>query len=746
MLRLAFEVTCVLAAGWALYLIGVHHDAVLESLQPGVLCGPEGGCGAVMASEWSTIFGVPVSMPAVSMYLTLAAISRFGVDPRKVAGLGVLSGLAGLVFGGWLLYHMLVSVAEVCRYCLVMDGLNLAVLVLAALRKPSFPGIGLIGGLGGAIAVGTVALHLAMPEPTVDTEAAVADVLEAIEAPAPKAPPAGTAQTTGKTKRVVLNDSGVQIPIGPDVPTKGRDDAPVTLVLFEDFQCPYCRKLAGNIEGLLEERPDDVRVAWYQFPMHSACNPSGLKKDMHPRACAAAKASVCAHQQDRFWPMHDTLFLHSAKLSDDQIRGYARDEGLNLATFDACMADPATQAKVEQDARLAGEWGISGTPTFFVNGRKLSGAQPIEALVAVVDALKGEAGTERILLDVELRGEITGLAEGPPSVTAEGPWGAFQIDAYEASMDGAAAVSRPGVEPRRELTWFDADTACKAAGKRLCTEAEWLSACTGTVAADTDGDGAYSDDITGNRYPYGTWRQEGWCVTKRDPEDAGELLTGTHPRCISEAGAYDLEGLMKEWVGVTPDSAGLKGGSYYSGDSARCGYFKDQVSPYETDASTGFRCCSGPLPDATAEAFPGGKVGDELLDWSLPALDGGTLARSDFAGKPLIMTFWASWCGPCRKELPALAELWQTYKGQGLQVVAVNVDKDLPRAEAFLEGTPVPFPVALDSDSALVDRFDEDSVPATYWIGADGTIRLKTVGYDEKRAGQFEEHVKALLE
>ena len=690
MLRLAFELTCVLAAAWALYLIGVHHDAVLESLQPGMLCGPEGGCGVVLASDYSTILGVPVSAPAVPLFLTLAALGRFGVDERKVAGLGVLAGLAGLAFGGWLLFHMLTTLEELCRYCLVMDGLNLAVLVLAALRKPGFPGAGLIGGLGGAVLVGTFALHLAWPEPVVDTDAAVAEVLEAIEAPR-EAPPAGKAETTGETKRVVLNDSGVEIPIGPDVPTKGRADAPVTVVLFEDFQCPYCRKLAGNIEGLLEERPDDVRVAWYQFPMHTACNKSGLKKDMHPRACAAAKASVCAHQQDRFWPMHDTLFLHSAKLSDDELRSYAREERLDLATFDACMADPATQAKVEQDALLASGWGVSGTPTFFVNGRKLSGAQPVEALVAVVDALKDVETTDRILLDVELRGEITGLAEGPATVTAEGPWGTFQIDAYEASMDGAAAVSQPDVEPRREITWFDAQAACEAAGKRLCTEAEWLSACTGTVAADADGDGAYSDDVTGNRYPYGTWRQEGWCVTKRDPEAPGELTTGTHPRCVSAAGAYDLEGLMKEWVGVTPDTAGLKGGSYFSGDSARCGYFKDQVSPYDTDASTGFRCCSGPLPDdAVADAFPGGKVGDELMDWTLPALDGGTLSRADFAGKPLIMTFWASWCGPCRKELPALAELWRSYKAQGLQVVAVNVDKDLDRARAFLDGTPVP--------------------------------------------------------
>jgi len=746
MTRLAFEVACVLAAGWALFLIGVHHDAVLETLQPGALCGPEGGCGAVLASEWSTIFGVAVSAPAVPLYLTLACVSRFGLDPRKVAGLGVVAGLAGLGFGGWLLVHMLSSVGAVCRYCLVMDGLNLLVLVLALARSPRWPGLDLVGGLAGSVLVGTFALHVAWPEPVVDHAVAVAEALEAVEAAAPARDlTAGEAATTGETKRVVLNDAGIDIPIGADVPTKGPADAPVTVVLFEDFQCPYCRQLAGNVQGLLEERGDEVRVAWYHFPMHTACNPSGLKKDMHPRACAAAKAGVCAHAQGRFWPMHDTLFLNSAKLSDTEIAGYAADVGLDVGAFEACMADPATQTKVEQDALAAAGWGVKGTPTFFVNGRRLSGAQPVEALVAVVDALKAEARTERILLDVELRGEVTGVVQGPATVSAEGPFGAFTIDAFEASLQGDVAVSAAGAVPASGVTWFEASAACEAAGKRLCTEGEWLSACTGTVAADANGDGAYSDEVTGNRYPYGTWRQEGWCVTKRDPEAPGDLVTGTHPRCVSEAGAYDLEGLMKEWVGVTPDTAGVKGGSYYSGTSARCGYYKDQVSPYEADASTGFRCCSGPLPEA-AETFPGGRVGDKVLDWRLPGLDGGELASADFAGRPLILTFWASWCGPCRKELPALEALWERYRDQGLQVVAVNVDRDVTKARAFLEGTPVPFPVALDSDSALVDRFDEDSVPATYWIGADGVIRLKTVGYDEGREAAFEEQVRSLIE
>ena len=82
--------------------------------------------------------------------------------------------------------------------------------------------------------------------------------------------------------------------------------------------------LAGNIEELLKQRPNDVRVAWYHFPMHTSCNSTGLKKDMHPRACAAAKASICAHEQGSFWSMHDTLFQNSAKLENKDLLRYAK--------------------------------------------------------------------------------------------------------------------------------------------------------------------------------------------------------------------------------------------------------------------------------------------------------------------------------------------------------------------------------------------------------------------------------------
>lgn len=761
-----FVTLSALASGWAARLVLLHNDAVARTLLPGVLCGEDGGCGDVLASEWSTVAGVAVSAPAVPMYAVLAVLGILVMRDRferdRLAALAALCGLAGVAAGGWLLFHMLVSIGAVCSYCLVMDGLNLAVLLSGALLHS--------GGLRGAVAAvpaalarlvrpgaeaslipavlaGTLLLHVALPEPDAPSAEAVAAAVEAAtEAIAPSDAEA-VAEKTGETRRVVLSDDIKEIPVGAGVPVLGPADAPVTIVLFEDFQCPFCRKLAGNLHALKASRPDDVRIAWYNFPMHTACN-EAAPKDMHPRACAAAAASICAEQQGKFWEMHDVLFFNSARLSNREILSYADGLGIDMKQYRTCLNDPATGEKILADARLGTSLGVKGTPTFFVNGRRLSGAQPVEVLEAVVDRIK-EGAQGQVRMDIELLGEVVGsVGEVPAAVSLEGPYGQFTIDAFEASIVDGVAVSRPGVEAARGVSWYAAKEACEAAGKRLCSEEEWLTACTGALPFDVDGDGVYSDDpIQGRRHPYGAYPQSTWCASSREKDDARPLTTGEHPRCVTPEGVYDLEGLTKEWIGLSPDRAGVKGGSYYSRDSARCGYLKDSIPPDESgDASLGFRCCSGAQPLVDGERLPGGKVGDAVQEWSLPTLDGETFDSAQLTGKAHVLTFWASWCGPCRKELPVLAGLHARYQAQGFEVVGINIDQEPAKARAYLKQNPLPFPSVADTDSALMGRFDATSVPTAFWVTASGEISQKTTGFSEQKSAELEASVQRLLE
>ncbi len=768
-LLLAFTALSALASGWALYLVQLHNDAVAHLLEPGALCS-DGSCGAVLASEWATIGGIAVSAPAAPVFAVLAVLGGLAlankVEVERVSGLATLIGLAGIGFGGFLLFQMLVNIQQICQYCLVMDALTLGVLLTGAamhpdgfvaafkelggtLAKLATPGPEL--ALVGAAIVFTPIVTLALPEPEPPSEPVVVVVEEEDAPPAPPSanePPAKpTAAEPPKTRRVVIPKEVADIPLGPTIPVKGKADAPITIVMFEDFQCPFCRKLAGNLELIANERPDQVRFAWYHFPMHQDCNVAELAKSLHPFACDAAKASECARQQDQFWPMHDQLFHNSAHLKARDLQRYAQEVGLDMGRFGACMRDTKTLDKVMADTAVGADLKVRGTPAFFVNGRRFSGAQPPEAIRAIIDAIAANPD-DRVLLDVEMVGEVTGEVRGKPAtVQVPGPYGPVRIDAFEASIEAGKAVSKPGVEPARNISWYDAQKACEAAGKRLCTEEEWLAACTGANPIDADGDGLYSDDpIQGRLHPYGMYPQESLCAASRKKDDPRPLITGNHPQCVTPTGIYDLEGVVKEWVGLDPSSAGVKGGSYYSIGSARCGYFKDSLPPDLQDPSTGFRCCEGPLPAAlTAKHHPGGKVGDALLDFELPTLDGGTLSRADLKGKPAILTFWASWCGPCRQEMPALSEMYDKYRDEGLVVVGVNVDKVTPKAKAFLRQTPVTFPIAVDADSAFMERFDTRGVPTSFWITRSGEIRQRSVGYHESAKAQLEPDVQALM-
>ena len=195
----------------------------------------------------------------------------------------------------------------------------------------------------------------------------------------------------------------------------------------------------------------------------------------------------------------------------------------------------------------------------------------------------------------------------------------------------------------------------------------------------------------------------------------------------------------------TTDRAALKGGSYFSGASARCAYFKDDQAPDSKEPSIGFRCCTGSGDEAVKERYPGGKVGDKILSWTLPKQSGGDLSSDSLRNKPFIMTFWASWCGPCKEELPALAELYGQLSGQGLQIIGVNVDRDRSAADAYLAANPLPFPVVYDTNNAVMDRFDTRGVPTTFWVQADGTIRQRSVGYDEGAKSKVHADAMTLL-
>jgi len=163
----------------------------------------------------------------------------------------------------------------------------------------------------------------------------------------------------------------------------GPEDARVTLVEFSDFECPFCRNAANGVHDVMQRFGGDVRLVFKNFPLDITCNLQ-MRKPLHRLACRAATLAWCAGRQDErlFWETHDALF-REPQLTADTLNRIPNDIGVNRAELDACMDGPASTAAVQEDITLGRRLGVTGTPVFFANGRKVSDYRraPLEAVV-----------------------------------------------------------------------------------------------------------------------------------------------------------------------------------------------------------------------------------------------------------------------------------------------------------------------------------------------------------------------------
>lgn len=143
-------------------------------------------------------------------------------------------------------------------------------------------------------------------------------------------------------------------------PFKGPAEAPVTIVVFSDFQCPYCARLVPLLEQVTAQYPKGVKLVFKNFPLR-----------IHPFARQAAMAAMAAHRQGKFWPFHDLLFANYDRLDEKKIRAIAQQVGLDMVLFDASLKDRAVGDMLNRDISDGREAGVGGTPTIFVNGRLL---------------------------------------------------------------------------------------------------------------------------------------------------------------------------------------------------------------------------------------------------------------------------------------------------------------------------------------------------------------------------------------
>jgi protein-disulfide isomerase len=158
-------------------------------------------------------------------------------------------------------------------------------------------------------------------------------------------------------------------------PTKGPTNAPVTIVEFADFQCPFCKEAESTVQSIVANHSDSVRLVFRNLPLAS----------VHPDATLAAVAGVCADRQGKFWPMHDAMFQDQAALGESGLKATAKRLGLDESGFSACLADPSSKAAVDSDSKAASGLNLDGTPYFFINGRPLYGNLPQDQIESVIN-------------------------------------------------------------------------------------------------------------------------------------------------------------------------------------------------------------------------------------------------------------------------------------------------------------------------------------------------------------------------
>jgi protein-disulfide isomerase len=199
-------------------------------------------------------------------------------------------------------------------------------------------------------------------------------------------------------------------------PMKGDKNAPVTIVQWSDFQCPFCSRVEPTIAKVMEEYKGKVRVVWRDLPL-----------PFHPNAMPSAIAARAAGEQGKFWEMHDKLFADQAHEDRATFEKYAQELGLNMTKFKAALDAQKGKEAIAADSAAGGKIGARGTPAFFVNGKFLSGAQPFEAFKArideelkVADAMVAKGTPKAKVYDALMKDAKTEVAAAPAGAQAQG--------------------------------------------------------------------------------------------------------------------------------------------------------------------------------------------------------------------------------------------------------------------------------------------------------------------------------------
>lgn len=382
------------------YGVGTPADA---------LCGPaQGGCDVVNQSRYSTLGGLPLAAIGLVFYLSLAGSLLLTL----LAGDAVRAALAKLAAAA-LALSLLADLAlfgvqafELEAYCILciltyVLGAGAFAALFTALRadvgQALAPGEGrlvvggwLIGSLAAVVAVGTYHLALgARPAAGAALLGAPTGAGEEVERlrqeverlKATLDDPQKLDQYFAERAQREFDQAVTQNLDLAGVPFKGPANAPIKVVAFSDFLCPFCRSLADGFAAYLPQSAGRVAVYYKNYPLEPSCN-ENVKQVVHDGACRLALGAICAAEQNRFWPYHDRVFASEPKpATREAMLRSAAEAGLDVAALVSCLDRPATLERLKAQIHEGAVGGVKGTPTVFINGKRLPRLNDFIAMV-----------------------------------------------------------------------------------------------------------------------------------------------------------------------------------------------------------------------------------------------------------------------------------------------------------------------------------------------------------------------------
>lgn len=403
-LELLAPLLCLIGLCITVYLTILHYGLMLGDLSLGGVCGGGtwGDCNSVVASRYGKLLGLPVSIWGMWYYIGAGTLSLGILLLRRVDTVAFVRALlwltvAALLFDAYLAWAMWQRLGRFCPLCAVTYAVNVLILMIAVrchrrlrplsgasrctlplrtlwpiadtLFHPSDPAyyrevlkLFLAGlGLGGSLLV--LSISLIASRAVLQTE---------------------QEKLTGLLKYVRRVEPFYVDTAGR--PTRGADDAAITLVVFSDFLCEQCKLASEYFDIVAANHRDSMRIVYMNYPMDVECNPH-KGAGTHPGACMLARAGECAHQQGRFQQFHDIVFDEPGSVRPEKVTDYATRSGLDIEKFNTCLAEPHSDEVVRADIALGHSVGVTVTPTSYINGRPVVGALKPWMLEAAIEAI-----------------------------------------------------------------------------------------------------------------------------------------------------------------------------------------------------------------------------------------------------------------------------------------------------------------------------------------------------------------------